>query len=100
MSQALPGISDIKLIRTDTTLDLVLNHTPYSQRKTTVQCFLGPCAHGVVSRRYQHGYSDRKGARPTSPVAMITAVIRPVDSRASVSNTTNLAIVAENDSES
>ena len=40
MSQALPGISDIKLIRTDTTLDLVLikNELSVVLENATVQC--------------------------------------------------------------
>ena len=40
MSQALPGISDIKLIRTDTTLDLVLlkNLPAVVVENATVQC--------------------------------------------------------------
>ena len=37
MSQALPGISDIKLIRTDTTLDLVLKYISDSLMRTR-QC--------------------------------------------------------------
>ena len=43
MSQALPDIPDIKLIRTDTTLDLVLNLSPHDyvdevQMPTGVVC--------------------------------------------------------------